>query len=255
MVCGPRSPATPTPAPSLAGLLGLIGGLLPWVSLTVSVPGGGVSQSIQGSSLLGGPSTTESGTPIAVILGVLIAVIAGASLFGRRNRILPFIAAALSLALFGFAVYKIIDVYRRANDLYNQMDQLVRTIPGGLPAGFPKFRDIVHFDPAPGLWMVAFSGLLGIVVSLFVVLQARRQPSGAFHGQPLRQPSPETPTRYEPDVTPGALAPIVGSEQPVQPESPADDSTQNGGTAGPIARPPHPEAPPDDPPSGDQPSQ
>jgi hypothetical protein len=220
-----------------AGLLGLIGALLPWVSLTVSAPFSGVSQSIQGSSFfLGGPSPTETGTPIAVILGVLIVVTAGAYLFGRRNRILPFIAAALSLAILGFAVYKIIDVYRQANDFYNQMDQFNRTIPGPLPADFPNLKAVFHIDPAPGLWMVGFSGLLGIVLSLFVGWQARRQPPGAVQGQALPQPSPPTPTRYQPDVTPGTLAPIVGSEQPVQPESPASDATQDWGAAGSSGR-------------------
>lgn len=239
----------------IAGLLGLIGGLLPWVSFTVSAPGGGVSSSVQGSSLSAGPNGTESGAAIAVVLGTLILLSAAGFLFGRRNRILPATTAVLSLALLGFAVFKIIDVYRQANDFYNRMDQLVQTIPGPLPPGFPNLRDVFHIDPAPGLWMVALSGLLGIVLSMVILWRTKRLVSEAVRGPALPQPSPSTPTRFEPDVVPGAWAPAAGAEQPTQPDFPADDPAQNWGAPAPIAPPIRPEAPPDQAPSGDPASQ
>jgi hypothetical protein len=149
----------------IVGLLGLIGGLLPWVS--VSTTFGGLSQSVQGGSILPGSSDWKG--PVATALGVLILLCAAAYLFGRPNRTLLVVTTVLSLILLGFGVYNVLDVYRQANDLYNQMSGGFSFVPAAATGGqLLDVRNFLHIDPAPGLWMVAVGGLFGSALSVFV---------------------------------------------------------------------------------------
>jgi hypothetical protein len=118
---------------------------------------------------------------MAVVLGALVVLCAAWYLFGRRDRRLLHVTAVLSLLLFGLGVFKIIDLYRQANDFFNRMSDLTGRVPAPFGGGGESlnFRDMFHIDPAPGLWMVAVSGLLGTVLSLFVLRQTRQQVSGA----------------------------------------------------------------------------
>jgi hypothetical protein len=149
----------------IVGLLGLIGGLLPWVS--VSTTFGGLSQSVQGGSLLPGSSDWKG--PGAAALGALILLCAAAFLFGRRNRTVLGVTTVLSAILLGFGVYNVIDVYRQANDLYNRMNSGFSFVPRAATGGqLLDVRNFLHIDPAPGLWMVAIGGLIGSALSVFV---------------------------------------------------------------------------------------
>jgi hypothetical protein len=186
----------------IAGLLGLIGGLLPWAS--ISFPAAGASQSIQGPM----PFTEGSAGPwrtIAVVLGAIILITAARYLFGRRNRRLLGLAAVFSLLLLGVGVFKIVDLYRQAENVYQQMDDLVAKLPAGAPSF--SFRDFVHIDPGAGLWMVAASGLLGIVFALFVLLRTPKPED--FQAVPGRHwlppvPPPTPPVRPAAQDTPPA---------------------------------------------------
>jgi len=149
----------------IVGLLGLIGGLLPWVSVSTTV--GGLSQSVQGGSILPGSSDWKG--PVATALGVLILLCAAAYLFGRRNRTLLGVTTVLSLILLGFGVYNVVDVYRQANDLYNKMNGAFSFVPRAATGGpLLDIRNFLHIDPAPGLWMVAIGGLVGSALSVFI---------------------------------------------------------------------------------------
>jgi hypothetical protein len=156
----------------IVGLLGLIGGLLPWVA--VSVTAGGVSsQSIQGPSVV--PGNDDGRAAFAAVLGAFILAFAAAYLFGRRNRRLLGALTVLSLILLGYGVFNIVDVYQQANDVYNQMDQAFANLPPSAAGAFPfNPRDVFHIDPAPGLWMVAIGGLIGTVLSLFAWIRKPR---------------------------------------------------------------------------------
>jgi hypothetical protein len=208
-------PQAPTGAPSnaqllapvgllIAGLVGLIGGLLPWVSVNMTV-GGGISQSIQGSSVL--PGSTNGRAGVAVAIAAFILACAAAYLFGRRNRRLLGVLTVLSLLLLGFGVYNIVDVYRQANDIYNQMDSAFANVPVSATAGFTfNARALFHIDPAPGLWMVAIAGLLGTVLSLFVWIRKQAAPV-AEPAAPVAEPA----------------APVA---EPAQPAPPAESPVQ-----------------------------
>jgi hypothetical protein len=238
----------------IAGVLGLIGGLLPWVSMSVSA--GGVSQSIQGSSSVPGFSATGAGTGIAVVLATLILLCAAAYLFGRRNKRLLALTAVLSLVLFGLGVFKIIDLYRQANDFYHGMDDVMGRVSGLTRGGGQSFNasDFFHIDPAPGLWMVAVSGLLGTVLSLSL-RQTKPQVLGEAPGQPWLQPLPPPPAAVQPDAVSPALPVAIGGEQPPQPPPPAQHPVQNWHTPRPAAPPTRPAAPPEDMPSSYPPPQ
>jgi hypothetical protein len=232
---------SPTTAPSnadlvgpigllIVGLLGLIGGLLPWIS--VSTAAGGFSESVQGSSIL--PGSTNWRPAVAAALGAFILACAAGYLFGRRSRSLLGVMTALSLILLGFGVYNIIDVYRQANDLYNQMDRAFSNLPPGVASGAPNFRDLFSIDPAPGLWMVAIAGLIGSVLTLSMW---------------IRKPAAATPVQFYPPAPPpvGYVAPpAFQPNQPYAPPPPFDPRQPYGApTADPTqtvrpAEPPEP---------------
>jgi hypothetical protein len=218
----PQPAATPPTAPSnadlvgpvglvIVGLLGLIGGLLPWVSVSTSA--GGFSESVQGSSIL--PGSTNWRPAVAAALGAFILACAAMYLFGRRTRPLLGVMTALSLILLGFGVYNIVDVYRQANNLYNQMDNAFAGVPGAAAGGLQlNFRNFFHIDPAPGLWMVAIAGLIGSVLSLFAWV---RRP-GAPVAWPAQYQSPAPMRPVQPLVPP----PSYNPNQPPPPAPPYD---------------------------------
>jgi hypothetical protein len=209
----------------IVGVLSLIGGLLPWVSVTMTV-GGPFSQSIQGPSFL--PATSSWRTGIAVALGAFILSCAAAYMFGRRDRRLLSVMTVLSLILLGFGIYNVVDVYRQANDLYGSMSTAFPTVfptgfptvfptgfPTDFPTGFPTVpfgatggpvfnaRDFLHIDPAPGLWMVAVAGLLGTVLSVSVsIYSARVRRAAPAQVQPLAPPPGSGPTQSVPPAEP-----------------------------------------------------
>jgi hypothetical protein len=229
----PQPAAAPPTAPSnadlvgpvglvIVGLLGLIGGVLPWVSVGTSA--GGFSESVQGSSIL--PGSTNWRPAVAAALGAFILACAAMYLFGRRTRPLLGVMTALSLILLGFGVYNIIDVYRQANDLYNQMDRAFANVPGAAAGGLPlNFRNFFHIDPAPGLWMVAIAGLIGSVLSLSVWI---RKPSGPVAFQyPAPSPAvqPLVPPPYFNPNQPPTPGPTFDPTQTLRPADPPQQSS------------------------------
>jgi len=189
----PAQPAPPSNARLLvpvgllvAGLVGLIGAVLPWVSISMSA--GGVSQSIDTSSLSG-----PGGGPwrwAALLFGAIVLLIAAGYLFGRRNRGPLGAAAVFSLLLLCVGIYKIVDVYRQAEQTYQQMDELVARVPAAARAGFGSFRDVFHINPGTGLWMVAIGGLLGAVLALVLILTAPKPEAAEGWLQPIPNPPP-----------------------------------------------------------------
>jgi hypothetical protein len=189
----------------VAGLVGLIGALLPWVSTTMTV--GSASRSIQDSSLLDGVGSDTAWPAIAVLLGALILVAGSVYLFARRIRALLGIAAAASLLLLGLGVFEVIDLYRKADAVYDQVDRAMGSIPADIPAIPPiDFRDVLHFDPAPGLWMIVFAGLLGTVLASLMLVGARPRAVGASPGP---APVPIEPQTAVPTMRP-AIPPTDG---------------------------------------------
>jgi len=191
------SPPPPAPAPTsnlrllvpvgliAAGLVGLIGGLLPWVS--ISIPVGTDSGAIEGDSLAG--SDMGPWRPTAVLFGAIVVLSAAGYLFGQRNRGRLRAAAILSLCLLALGTYKIVYVYQKAGDNYRQMDQLLIGVPPEARAHLPSFRDLFDIGPGTGLWMVAVGGLLGTVLAW---IQLLRTPKPVLQGwlQPVSAPPP-----------------------------------------------------------------
>ena len=189
----------------VAGLAALIGGLLPWVSINMSA--GGASQSISTESLTAG-SNDGPWRGAAVLLSAIVLICASGYLFGRRNRRLLGPAAMFSLLLLGIGIYKIVDVYRQAEETYRQFDELTARVPAASRAGFPAFWDFFHITPGTGLRMVAVGGLLGAVLALIHLVRTPKPVVAEGWLQPLPPPPPPvrptTPAAHDEGIPPVA---------------------------------------------------
>jgi hypothetical protein len=131
-------------------------------------------------------------------------------LFASRIRPLPGITAAASLLLLGLGVYQVVDLYRQANALYDQIDRAMASVSADIPdAQRIDFLDVVHFDPAPGLWMIVAAGLLGTVVSSLMLLRAKPKGVGAAPVDVIGGGEPVTDDLAAADVYPGFPSQLI----------------------------------------------
>lgn len=190
----PQPPATSTAqriAPIgiiVAGLLGLVGAVLPWVTTSIST--GETSQSIDGPSPVDGSSGAGLETAVAVVLAALLLIAGAVYLFGGRRRLVD-AAAGLSVVLFGFAIFEIIQVYRRASEFYHEFEDLLGSMSDDSRAQLPNIRDVFDIRPAPGLWLLVFAGLLGTVLSVILLLSRRTPVAPAMATNPPAAPPEE----------------------------------------------------------------
>jgi hypothetical protein len=168
----------------VAGLVGLIGSVLPWVSVTMSVPGG--SQSIDSPSVAGPGDGPWRG--VATPLSAILLVTAAGYLFGRRNRGLLGVATVFALLVLGVGTYKIVDVYQKAQDEYRLMDEAFARLPAAARGPVASFSELFHINPATGLWMVAIGGLFGTVLALVQLLRAPKPVAAEGWLQPIPAP-------------------------------------------------------------------
>ncbi|MEU4420321.1 hypothetical protein AB0F81_06815 [Actinoplanes sp. NPDC024001] len=159
----PPLPAAPASRPVFgwvalgAGIAAIIGSFLPWAKM---------SAPIIGQQTVAGVDGTDGW--ITVGLGAVLAVYAGLVLRGQGLPVAaPIIAAVTGLGLSALAVWKIVDLYAKIDEMKKSL------VPeGDDPFGIAaSLSAAVSVSVGAGLWLITAAGIAGLVSAVALMLR------------------------------------------------------------------------------------
>ena len=167
-----------------AGLIGAIGALLPWATLSAPFVGTVSKNGIDGDGVF------------AVVLGILLMIYAVIRVAWSRAHWT--VATVLSLALLGLAIFEIADVYRTAADVHAGAGNL-----GDDPLGVTTaIANATTVSVGVGLWLDALAGLAALGGAILLASVARRPVATPHRPYPVQNPSHNWPPQtYRPPDT------------------------------------------------------
>ncbi len=160
----PAAPPSPPPADRTgawvalaAGIAIVLGSFLPWASITAP---------LVGTYTVSGTDGTDGWLTAAV--GVLLALYGGAALRRPLPTVLGVLAALAGVSVAGVALWKILDLQARVNEMRETM-----TAEGDELGIAARMADAVQVRIGVGLWLLIAAGLVAAAYTGYTLLRRR----------------------------------------------------------------------------------